>query len=138
MPPETEADILLTHFDWTVARLGEMLRQEPSEYFRDAALQRFGLTCEMAFKCLNAFAGHEGAPVTHEEGFRWAARQGFFGASDGWREIPGAYSEISRKPGRERADAIFGRLAAYLACFRGLLAGLRSQPSPPPAGPPPN
>ena len=128
MPPETTPDILLTHYEWTVARLGEALRNEPSEYFRDAALQRFGFTCEMAFKCLSAFADPAGdAPTNPEESLRWAAKEGFFGTASEWEGIASAYQEINCKPGRDRADAIFARLENYLTCFRDLLTNLRAK-----------
>ena len=124
MPHDTDSDILLTHFEWTVERLAEILKQEPSEYFRDAALQRFGFTCEVAFKCLRPLAGGLDEPGSE---FAWAAARGFFGKAQGWEGIVEDYREINQKPARERADAIYARLAGYLACFRAMLAGLKAR-----------
>jgi hypothetical protein len=46
---------MLTHLDWTILRLEEIIERENTPYFRSAALQRFGLTYEMALKCINSF-----------------------------------------------------------------------------------
>jgi len=125
MPSTPESDILLVHLEWNIARLGEVLRQEPTEYYRDAALQRFGFTCEMAYKCLDTFSAAGG---DRNETFRLAAGRGLFGEEEDWRDVVAAHEEVNRKPGRERADAVFARLPGFHRCFQALLANLRAAP----------
>ena len=44
----SESQVLLTHFDWNLQRLAEVLKQEQNDYFKGAALQRFGHTYDIA------------------------------------------------------------------------------------------
>jgi len=128
MPSTPESDILLVHLEWNIARLGEVLRQEPTEYYRDAALQRFGFTCDMAYKCLETFFAADGVGDDRNEAFRQAAGRGLFGDGDDWRDVVAAHAEVNQKPGRLRADAVFARLPGFHRCFETLLANLRAAP----------
>ena len=43
----SEIQVLLTHFNWNLQRLEEVLKQEKTDYFKGAALQRFGHTYDI-------------------------------------------------------------------------------------------
>ena len=72
MPSETKAKIVLSHFNWSLARLKEAIAKEDTEYYRGAALQRFGLTYDMALKTIRAFAKEQDHTCTDDEScFLW-------------------------------------------------------------------
>lgn len=86
MPP-TPPKIMLTHLDWTIQRLEEILKREKTPYFRSAALQRFGLTYEMALKCINSFKNQEsGYP-----------ENAAFEQNTEWLELVEAYYKIHQR-----------------------------------------
>ena len=113
-------EILLTHLDWTIQRLAEILKNEKTPYYRSAALQRFGLTYEMAMKCLRAISegNAEGSAIEAE-----------LEASADWRELTEAYdkiwqSSLKDKPDESEpqkpADEIYHRLNQYHIVFQKL------------------
>ena len=48
--------ILLNQLDWNLQWLQQMEKNEPTDYYRDAALQRFEFTFNTAVKCIRAGA----------------------------------------------------------------------------------
>ena len=72
MPKQPTPQIVLTHFDWSLARLKEAIEKEDTEYYRGAALQRFGLTYDTALKTIRAFAKEQDHTCTGDEScFLW-------------------------------------------------------------------
>ena len=64
--------IVLTHFDWSLARLKETIENEDTEYYKGAALHRFRLTYDMALETIRAFARRQGQICATEEScFKW-------------------------------------------------------------------
>jgi hypothetical protein len=64
--------IILPHLNWSIMRLKEVVNKEDTEYYRGAALQRFGLTYKVAVKVIIAFAIEEGETcVSDEDCFKW-------------------------------------------------------------------
>ena len=49
----SEQEVLLNHFDWNLQRLEEIIKQGESDYFKGAALQRFGHTYDIALKIMD-------------------------------------------------------------------------------------
>ena len=71
-PSKPSLKILLTHFKWTNDRFEEILKNEKSDYYRDAALQRFSFACDMALKCINALAVAQGKTCeTFRQSIEW-------------------------------------------------------------------
>ena len=67
----SESQVLLTHFDWNLQRLAEVLKQEQNDYFKGAALQRFGHTYDIAIKVIRSIAQWKNLPYqTDEQCFR--------------------------------------------------------------------
>jgi hypothetical protein len=126
MEPDSSPEILLTNFDWNIQRLDEMLKQEASDYFRDAALQRFGLTCDSALKCLQAFAIQQGQTVNClEECVQFAAKANWVNHNDTWQGLISAYEKISQvDKGDKAAQEIFQSLGNYYSAFKDLHTNL--------------
>ena len=74
----SESQVLLTHFDWNLQRLNEVIMQEKNDYFMGAALQRFGHTYDITVKVLRSFAKHQGLSCqTDEQCFETAVTNGW-------------------------------------------------------------
>ncbi len=113
--------ILLTHFDWTLQRMEESLRNEKTDYFRDAALHRFSLTYDLALKCLQAFTAEKGQPCeSWEECWQWAAANGCASDKTDWQEMGAAYSQVSQKLKGDSADSAYKKLDSYYKWMRSL------------------
>ncbi|MBI4384959.1 MAG: nucleotidyltransferase substrate binding protein [Nitrospinae bacterium] len=131
------AKILLGHLDWNIKRLEEILKQEKSDYFRDAALQRFGFTFDMALKSLAAMAEAKGQPCfTADECFERAANLGWLEKTDDWRDLVNSCEEMKKilkgQTPAERtgalADAIYAKLNNHRAVFQKLYHNLSTAP----------
>lgn len=118
MTPSSTPEILLTHLDWTIQRLHEILQREKTPYYRDAALQRFGLTYDMALRCLDAvLQGNEASPPAEAWGPETPAD---------WQELTEAYNKIQQLLKNEAegdsksADEVFHNLDRYHIIFQKL------------------
>lgn len=82
----TSPKIMLTHLDWTIQRMDEILKREKTAYFQLASLQRFGLTYEMALKCLEACKERSETPLE--------SPVADFEQNTEWLELVDAYNKI--------------------------------------------
>lgn len=124
----TSPKIMLTHLDWTVQRLEEILKREKTPYFRSAALQRFGLTYETALKCIKSFKGQE---------LGYPANEAFEQSAD-WLELVDAYNKIHQNPGvasggktetataNNISEVVYNKLNRYCLIFKNLYNRLDS------------
>ena len=125
METQTPFKVLLTHFEWNLKRMEEMQNNERTEYYRNAALQRYEFTVDSALKCLQAWALRDNRTCeTVEEGFQWAGEMGWFPATADWKAMANAYRKMTPDQIGEDADAIFDRLKSYHNHFQALLDNL--------------
>lgn len=121
MPSQPTPRILLTHFDWSIHRLEEILKNEKTDYYRDASLQRFGFTCGLALKCLHTFAAERsqtrGSP---HEYFELAAENHWLDPAAEWKEMVESYQRISHKLQGPSADAVYSKLNDYCLWMKSL------------------
>ena len=111
IPPELE--VLLTHLDWNLQRLVEVLKQEQSDYFKGAALQRFGHTYDMVLKTLRAFAQWQNLPCqTDEQCFEAAVSSGWMEKQSDWKEMVADYQSINQKPPQD-AETVYDKLSTF-------------------------
>ena len=120
------SQVLLTHFDWNLQRLDEVLKQEQSDYFKGAALQRFGHTYDMTLKVLRAFAESNNLPCqTDEQCFETAVNNGWMEKQSDWKEMAADYQRINQKPPQD-AETVYGKLATFHNTFSQLFAKLKA------------
>ena len=120
------SQVLLTHFDWNLQRLDEVLKQEQSDYFKGAALQRFGHTYDMTLKVLRAFAESNNLPCqTDEQCFETAVNNGWMEKQSDWKEMAADYQRINQKPTQD-AEIVYGNLATFHQTFSQLFAKLKA------------
>lgn len=125
LPSPSSVKILLTHFDWTLQRMEESLRNEKTEYFRDAALHRFSLTYDLAVKCLRAFTAENGQPCdSTEECWQWAIANGCVSDETDWQEVDTLNQQVSQKLKGDSADSAYQKLDAYCRWMKSLYQNL--------------
>ena len=119
MPTQPTPQIVLTHYDWSLARLKEALEKENTEYYRGAALQRFGLTYGLALKTIRAFAEEQGKTCPDEEScFEWVQEQQWLAKDADWKKMLDAYRKTQKRPTGEEAEKIYAELWGYYELFK--------------------
>ncbi len=127
-PSPSSPKILLTHFDWTLQRMEESLRNERTDYFRDAALHRFSLTYDLALKCVSAFAAEKGPALNSaEECWQWAIANGCTSGEMDWQELNAAYHKVAQKLQGEPADSVYVKLDLYCQWMKNLYQNLSAR-----------
>lgn len=117
--------ILLTHLEWNLKRMAEVQREEKTDYFRDAALQRYGFTCDSALRCIRAGALPKNQPCeTVAECFELAAGEGWWGRNADWQAMVTAHAKMNSAARQEHVDAIYEKLSAFQTQLKNLYHSL--------------
>ena len=117
--PLQQKKVLLTHLDWNLQRLDEVLKQGNTNYFRSAALQRFGHTYTMAMKSIRGFRESK-AETDDEQCITLATQNGWTEDQPQWAEMIADHKRINQKPTEQEAEAIYQKLPGYLQAFKNL------------------
>ncbi len=120
--------VLLTHLEWNLKRMEEVQRQEKTDYFRDAALQRYGFTFDSALKCIRAGARLQNAQCeTAEECFELAERLEWLGSNADWQDMVDAHEKMNPASLKDHADAIYEKLSTFQSQLKDLYQSLAQQ-----------
>ena len=120
-PPQPSLKILLTHFNWTIDRFEEILKNEKSDYYRDAALQRFSFTCNIALKCIRSLAAEQGKNCeTFQQCVEWCLEKNWVEEDAPWNEIIESYSRAPQKLKGESADLEYDKLDSYCLLLKNI------------------
>jgi nucleotidyltransferase substrate binding protein (TIGR01987 family) len=112
-----------------LARLEDALAQERNEWTRDAAIQRFEFTFELAWKCVAAAARMQGIDVASpRRAWQSAFRLGWIDDDRLWLDMLEDRNRASHSYREATADQIRDRLPAYATALRALLLVLGQQP----------
>ncbi len=125
MPPPS-LKILLTHLEWNLQRLEEILKNEATEYYRDAALQRFGHCMDMAVKCLEAAAAQEESK-TGSAGFHRAVENRWIADTEHLESMLADHAALPEKSESAPPAAVFEKLDRYHAILNELYASLTAR-----------
>ncbi|MCZ6513068.1 MAG: hypothetical protein O6857_03995 [Nitrospinae bacterium] len=118
LPP---LNILLNQLDWNLQWLQQMEKNEPTDYFRDAALQRFEFTFNTAVKCIQGAARqNQDFCDSPEECFAMAERKEWVPEGIPWKNIVKDFESIKTDSAPENADALFAKLTQYREHFTTL------------------
>ena len=121
----SETQVLLTHFNWNLQRLEEVLKQEQTDYFKGAALQRFGHTYDITIKILRSFAKCQDLPrQTDEQCFETAITNGWMEKNFATNALIKDYKRITQKP-KQDVENIYKKLAIYHKAFNYLFEQLK-------------
>ncbi len=121
--PESKKKVLLTHLDWNLQRLDEALKQEKTDYFKSAALQRFGHTYTMAIKSIQGFVEAGEDSIDEEQCIKLASKSGWMEDPLQWQEMNADYKSINKKP-QQDTEAIYQKLPRYQKAFKYLYTRL--------------
>ncbi len=125
--PSPQKKGLLTHFDWNLQRLDEVLSQENTDYFKGAALQRFGHTYTMAIKTIRGFDESNTEPSQNDEDcIALAAKNGWAEESAQWQEMISDFKQINQKPNDHEVEVIYQKLPLYQKAFKRLYLNLQN------------
>ncbi len=125
MPTPPSPKILLTHYEWSLRRLEEILKEEKSDYFRDAALERFGFTYDLAIKCLDAVRRErDEEPLEPGKLWLWAGEMGWGPGEDEATDLVESYNKVKLPNKGGAGDAVFAKLNGYYAVFENLMKKL--------------
>lgn len=106
--------ILLNQLDWNLQWLQQMEKNEPTDYYRDAALQRFEFTFNTAVKCIRAGALQQRITCeSPEECFALAERVDWLPEGTAWKSMLQDYENMKPESASEYADAVFAHLEEY-------------------------
>ena len=123
--PPSELRVLLTHFSWNLQRLDEVLKKEKSDYFKSAALQRFGHTYNIALKIIQSYAQSKSIPCKmNERCFETAVQNGWMKNQPEWKEITADFQRINQKP-QQDIERVYSKLATYHNALHYLFAQLK-------------
>ena len=124
--PSPQKKVLLTHLDWNLQRLDEALKQESTDYFKGAALQRFGHTYTMAIKTIRGFENlqEEAGETNDEQYIEMANQNGWTEDPPQWQEMIADFKRINQKPDMQETDAVYQKLSSYQQAFKNLYSNL--------------
>ncbi len=114
--PETlpPLNILLNQLDWNLQWLQQMEKNELTDYYRDAALQRFEFTFSTAVKCIRAGALKQNITCeSPEECFALAERMEWLPEGTAWKSMLQDYENMKPESVSKNANAIFANLEKY-------------------------
>ena len=111
LPP---LNILLNQLEWNLQWLQQMEKNEPTDYYRDAALQRFDFTFNTAVKCIRASALKENQSCeTLEECFALAEHVEWLPKGTVWKTMLQDYENMKLESASKNVDVIFSNLKKY-------------------------
>jgi hypothetical protein len=122
---QQQKKVLLTHLDWNLQRLDEVLRQETTEYFKSAALQRFGHAYTMTMKSIHGF-GETSDEINDEQCIQLATQNGWTEEPSQWEEMIEDFKSINQNPTEPEAEAIYQKLPGYQQAFKNLYSHLQN------------
>ena len=113
--------IILPHLNWSIVRFKEAINKEDTEYYRGAALQRFGLTYKVAVKVIIAFAIEEGeACASDEECFKWLKKKQWLEKDSDWKLLIENYQSILKQPQITTINELYHNLRAHYTILNSL------------------
>lgn len=105
---------VLDTFETALARFQEVLALPKSEVVRDAAIQRFEFTVELAWKTVMRFARNEGYEVVSpRQAFRTALKMEWIEDDEVWMKMIDDRNLTSHTYSETLAEALFARFPAY-------------------------
>jgi hypothetical protein len=111
--------ILLNQLDWNLQWLQQMEKNEPTDYYRDAALQRFDFTFNTAVKCIQAAALKQNMTCeSPEECFALAERMKWLTQGAEWKNILQDHENMKSESDSINADDIFANLKNHSGQFK--------------------
>lgn len=117
---------IIVSFEKSLKRLEEILEKEETEITRDAAIQRFEFTIELAWKLTQKFLRSEEIICrSPKECLKEAFKFGLIKDDPRWLEMLNDRNLTVHTYDEETAKEIYDRLPKYLEVLKDLLNGLQ-------------
>ena len=127
---QDENDLRLAAFESALKRLKEALAQPKTEWTRDAAIQRFEFTFELAWKTAKRLAREQGMEsVSPRHTLKEAFKLGWVPDDRIWMDMLEDRNRTSHTYKEQVAEEIYGRLSSYANALTGLLQKLKAENS---------
>ncbi len=121
LPPKSQ--IVLTHLDWNIQHFEQILNNEKTDYYRDAAIQRFCLVFDAAQKTLSAFAEEKGKTVqSYDDCFKIAKEENW--ADEACDLVVSDYKLVKDGFKPDIAETVYPRLSNHHVFFKKLYSAL--------------
>ena len=118
----------LDSFNKALRRLAEALDAPPGDLVRDASIQRFEFTFELAWKAIKNTATVEGLEcMSPRSCLKLAFGQGWVDDEPIWLAMLEDRNRASHTYDEKLAEQLYGRLPDYLGPFRSLLEMLENK-----------
>lgn len=108
--------VLLEHLKWNLQRFKEMLDQEPTPYFRDAALQRFEFTMGSVLKVIAKASGKK-EDADPAELLGHAVKANWFPEGTDAEDILKSVESLKPDSRAIEADIVYKKLSGHYDCF---------------------
>jgi nucleotidyltransferase substrate binding protein (TIGR01987 family) len=120
--------VRLADFESAIARLSAALAQPKTEWTRDASIQRFEFTFELAWKSVALAAQRQGIDVASpRRAWQTAFQLGWIDDDLLWLDMLQDRNRASHSYREATAEKIFARLPGYAAALQSLLERLRTE-----------
>jgi nucleotidyltransferase substrate binding protein (TIGR01987 family) len=117
----------LASFETALGRLEEALALPKTDITRDATIQRFEFTIELAWKTVARFAREQGQTVeTPRQAFRTAFKLGWVADDTVWMAMVEDRNRTRHTYSEALADALYSRLFSYAKALRELIPQLQA------------
>lgn len=121
---------IVTQFARAVGRVEEILREPKGTVARDAAIQRFEFTFDLAWKALKAYLEDrlKVRCASPKACFREAYNQGIIAYENRWVDMADDRNKTAHMYKEEIAEVVYTRLPGHLTLFQNLLGKLQERP----------
>jgi len=121
-------DVVVGHFSQAASRLAEALAQPRDAFMRDASIQRFEFTFDLAWKALKAYLEDrlKVRCASPRACFREAYAQGLIAYENNWLTMADDRNLTAHMYKEEIANEVYSRLPDYLKLFQDLLKKLQA------------
>lgn len=118
---DAEQRAVLDSLQSALARLRDALAQPKTEWTRDASIQRFEFTFELAWKAIKRFGREEGVePPSPRQALKAALRLGWIEDDSAWLTMLDDRNRTSHTYREATAEEIYSRLSGHLERLNGL------------------
>ena len=119
MSSPSKFQTLLTHLDWNIQHFEQILNNDKTDYYRDAAIQRFCLVFDAAQKSLSALAEEKGKTIeSANDCFQIAKEENR--ADETYDSVISDYQLVKDGFEPDLAEAVYPRLSSHYSFFKKL------------------
>ena len=123
----TKEEAIEKQYAMAVANFEKVLKEKKSEFIRDAAILRFELTFDLAWKCLKRYLQSKKNTIclSPKDCFREGYAKGIITYEDKWIKLADERNAAVHTYKKELAEALYEKLPEFLKLFKELEKALK-------------